>query len=145
MTFPFSNTKTTFKVSSYPMSFHWSLHTILTIQHQQTQDHVLKTDYHWIRSNTKPDSPTPLIHRSPFLHAYYKIFSQEFIDERTNLINHYTKNKFSSDTQPTTTPSFIYSDIRICLPFRLFETIFNKLHAHSHTGTIVTYKTFSLY
>ena len=30
-------------------------------------------------------------------------------------------------------------------PFRLFKTAFNKLHAHCHTGTKITYNTFSQY
>ena len=53
-----------------PDDFSLDLHTL---QHQQTQDLVLKTVYHWIRHNAKPDHPTPLIHGSPFLHTYYKI------------------------------------------------------------------------
>ena len=65
------NTKTTFKFSYYRISFSLDL---LTIQHQQTQDPVLKTVYHWIRKNFKPDSPTPLIHRSPSLHAFKRNF-----------------------------------------------------------------------
>ena len=107
---------------------------IHTLQHQQTQDPVLKTVYHWIRYNAKPDSATPLIHGSPFRHAYYKIFSQYFIDDGTNLISLHTKKQIFSDIQPITTPSLVYSYIRICLPFRLFKTAFNKLRAHCHTG-----------
>ena len=143
MTLPSLSTKTIFKVSSYPMIFH-STSILHTLQHQQTQDAVLKTVYHWIRHNANADSPTLLIHGSPFLHAYYKIFSHFFIDHGTNLISSFTKkNKIMSDTQPNTTPSLFYSIIRICLPFRLFKTAFNKLHAHCHTGTKITYNTFS--
>ena len=86
-----------------------------------------------------------MIHGSPFLHAYYKIFSQLFIDEGTNLISLYTKNKSSFDTQSNTTPPLVYSNVRICLPFRLFNTAFNKLHAHCHNGTKITYNSFSQY
>ena len=76
-----------------PNGFSLDLHTL---QHQQTQDLALKIVYHWIRHNAKPESPTPLIHGSPFLHAYYKIYSRLFIDESTNLIGLYTiyKNLF---------------------------------------------------
>ena len=49
-----------------------------TLQHQQAQDPVLKTVYHWIRHNAKPEYPTRLLHGSPSLHAHYKIFSQFF-------------------------------------------------------------------
>ena len=77
--------------------------------------------------------------------AYYRIFSQRFIDDGTNLKCLYTENKSFSDTQPNTTPSLVYSNIRICLPFRPFETAFNNLHAHCHTDTKITYNTFSQY
>ena len=57
----------------------------------------------------------------------------------------YTKNKSFTDTQSNTTPPLVYSNVRICLPFRLFKTAFNKLHAHCHTGTKITFFTFSQY
>ena len=110
-----------------------------TLQHQQAQDPVFKTVCHWIRHNAKPEYPTPLIHGSPFLHAYNKIFSQFFIDDGTNLISLYTKNKPFSDTQSSTTTHLVYSDVRFCIRFRLFKTAFNKLHAHCLAGTKVTY------
>ena len=116
-----------------------------TLQLQQTQDPVLKTVYHWIRHNAKPEYPTTLIHGSHFLHAYYKIFSQLFIDDGTNFRSLYIKNKSFSDTQSNTNPPLVYSNVRICLPFRLFSTAFNKLHAHCHTGTKITCNTFSQY
>ena len=65
-----------------PDIFSLNLHTL---QHQQAQDPVLKTVYHWIRQSAKPEYPTSLIHGSPFLHSYYKIFSQLYIDNGTNL------------------------------------------------------------
>ena len=40
------------------------------------------------------------------------------------------------------TPNFVQDTIRICLPFRMFKTVFNKLHEHSHTGMKITYNTF---
>ena len=123
-----------------PDDFSLNLHTY---QHQPAQDPVLKTLYHWIRHNVKPEYRTPLIHGSPFLHAYYKVFSQLFIDVGTNLISLYTKNKPFSDTQSSTTIPLVYSDIRICLPFRLFKTAFTKIHAHCHAGKKITYNTFS--
>ena len=78
------------------------------------------------------------------------IFSQLFIDDGTNLISLYTKNKAFYDTQFNTTPPLVYSVISICLPFRLFITAFNKQlsinkHAHCLTGTKITYVTFSQY
>ena len=71
-----------------------------------------------------------------------KSFLNYFIG--TNLISLYTKNKPFSDTQSNTTPRLLYSDIRICLPFRQ-KTASNKLHAHCHIGTKITYNAFSQY
>ena len=90
-----------FKYKNYFQGFFlpddFSLHQH-TLQHQQTQDPVLKTVYHWIRHNAKREYSTPLIYSSPFLHAYYKIFSQLSDDAGTNLISLYTKYKPFSDT-----------------------------------------------
>ena len=66
------NTKTTFKVFSSQIIFSLDIHTL---QHQQTQNIAKKPVYHWVRQNAKPDVPTPLIHGSPFLHAFYEIVS----------------------------------------------------------------------
>ena len=97
--FPSLN-KTYFQGFFLPDDFSLDPHTI---QHQQTQDPVLKTVYQWIRHNNKPEISTPPIHGSPFLHAYYKIFYQFFIDDGIDLISLYTKNKSFSDTQRNTT------------------------------------------
>ena len=116
---------------------------IKTLQQQQSQDPVLKTVYTWLLNNQKPDTITPIISGTPFLHAYYKRFSQLFIDDSTNLISLYIKSP--NTTNPSSTPDFIQATIRICLPFRMFKTVFNKLHEHSHTGIKITYNTFSQY
>ena len=116
---------------------------ITTLQQQQSQDPVLRTVHSWIIYNTKPDSLTPLITATPFLHSYYKRFSQLFIDNSTNLISLYITNPIG--TNKSSTPDFVHTNIRICLPFRLFKTVFNKLHEHSHTGIKITYNTFSQY
>ena len=42
-------------------------------------------------------------------------------------------------------PKLIYDTIRTCLPFKMFQTVSNKLHEHSHTGIKITYNTFSQY
>ena len=55
-----------------------------TLQQQQFQDPVLRTVYSWIIHNDKPESLTPLITGTPFLHAFYKRFSKLFIDDSTN-------------------------------------------------------------
>ena len=57
---------------------------IKTLQQQQSQDPVLRTVYSWIIINEKPESLTPFITGTTFLHAYYKRFSQLFIDDSTN-------------------------------------------------------------
>ena len=114
---------------------------IKTLQQQQSQDPVLRTVYSWIIHNDKPESLTPLITGTPFLHAYNKRFSQLFIDDSTNLISLYITSP--TVTNQSSTQDFVRATIRICLPFQLFKTIFHKLHDHSHTGIKITYKTFS--
>ena len=42
-------------------------------------------------------------------------------------------------TDKSSISNLIHPTIRICLPFRLFKTVFNKLHEHSHTGIKITY------
>ena len=86
--------------------------------------------YSWIVKNEKPATLTPLITGTPFLHAYYKRFSQLFIDDSTNLFSLYTKHPTTQNQ--SSTPDFVRATIRICLPFRQFKTVFNKLHEHSH-------------
>ena len=51
---------------------------ITTLQQQQSQDPVLRTVYSWIVKNEKPETLTPLITGTPYLHAYYKRFSHFF-------------------------------------------------------------------
>ena len=109
---------------------------ITTLQQQQSQDPVLGTVYSWIIKNEKPETLIPLITGTPFLHAYYKRFSKLFIDDSTNLFSLYTKHPTTQNQ--TATPDFVRATIRICLPFRLFKTVFNKLHEHSHTGIKIT-------
>ena len=46
-----------------------------TLQQQQSQDPVLRIVYSWIVKNEKPETLTPLITGTPFLHAYYKRLS----------------------------------------------------------------------
>ena len=116
---------------------------IKTLQQQHSQDPVLITVYSWILNNKKPESLTPLITCTPFLHAYYKRFSQLFIDDSPNLISLYITSP-TVINQPST-PDFVHTTIRICLPFRMFKTVFNKLHEHSRTGIKITYNTFSQY
>ena len=136
----FLSTKTIFKVSSFPNDYSLD---IKTLQQQQSQDPVLRTVYSWLLNNEKPEFITPLITGTPFLHVYYKRFSQLFIDESTNLISLYITNP-TVDNQ-SSIPNFVQDTIRICLPFRLFKTVFNKLHEHSHTGMKITYNTFKQY
>ena len=116
---------------------------IKTLQQQQSRDPVLRTVYSWLLNNQKPEFVTPLITGTPFLHVYYKRFSQLFIDESTNLISLYITNPTVNNQ--SSTPNFVQDTIRICLPFRLFKTVFNKLHEHSHTGMKITYNTFKQY
>ena len=103
---------------------------------------VCETVYSWIIHNDKPEFSTPLITGTPFLYAYYKRFSQLFVDNSTNHISLYTTSPISTNMSIS---NFIHPTIRICLPFRMFKTVFYKLHEHSHTGIKITYNTFSQY
>ena len=112
---PFYDTSS-FKYKNYFQGFFlpddYSLDITTLQQHQYP---VLRTVYSWIIKNEKPETLTPLITGTPFLHAYYKTFSELFIDDSTNLISLYIKH-------PTTlnqsfTPDFVRATIRICLPF----------------------------
>ena len=114
-----------------------------TLQIQLSQDSVLRTVHSWISRNEKPECLTPLITGNLLLHAYYKRFKQLFIDTTTNLVSLYITNPLPSETHPISVPNLLHSTIRICLPFRMFQTVFNKLHDHSHTGIETTYNTFS--
>ena len=68
----FVSTKTIFKVFFLPDDYSLD---ITTLQQQQSQDPVLRTVYSWIIKNEKPETLTPLITGTPFLHAYYKRFT----------------------------------------------------------------------
>ena len=116
---------------------------IKTHQQQQSQDSVLRTVYSWIINNEKPESLTPLITGTPFLHAYYKRFSHLFMDDSTNHFSQYSTSP--TVTNHSFTPDFVHATNRICLPFRMLKTVFNKFHEHSHTGIKITYNTFSQY
>ena len=116
-----------------------------TLQVQQSQDPVLRTEHSWISRNEKPEFPTRLITGNLFLFAYYKRVAQLFIDTTTNLISLHITNPLPPETHPISIPKLLHSTIRICIPFRMFQTVFNKLHDHSHTGIKITYNTFSQY
>ena len=116
---------------------------ITTLQQQQSQEPVLRTVYSWMVKNEKPETLTPLITGTPFLHAYYKRFLQLSIDDSTTLFSLY--NKHPTVQNQFSTPDFVRATIRICLPFRLFKTVFKILHEHSHTGIKITYNTFAQY
>ena len=46
----------------------------LDLQIIKHQDAILRTKYNWFRQNNHPEYPTPLLHGSPTLLAYYNIF-----------------------------------------------------------------------
>ena len=114
-----------------------------TLQVQQSQNPVIQTVHSWISRNEKPELLSPLIFGNLFLHAYYKRIKQLFIDTTTNLVSLYITNPLLPETHPISIPNLLHSTIRISLPFRMFQTVFNKLHDHSHTGIKITYNTFS--
>ena len=98
-----------------------------------------------ISRNEKLEFLTPLITGYLFLHAHFKRFSYFFIADTTNLISLYTTNPLPPETYHISIPKIIHNTIIICLPFRMFQSIFNKLHEHFHTGIRITNNTFSQY
>ena len=68
-----------------------------------------------------------------------------FLYDSTNLISLYTKTSCSSASHRNPLPNTIHNNTGICLPFRMFKTVFTKLHEHSHTGIEITYNTCSQY
>ena len=64
-----------------------------------------------------------------------------FIDNSTNIFSLYTKNTLPLETHSVSIPNLIRSNIQICLPFRMFRTVFNKVHEHAHPGIKITYNT----
>ena len=79
-----------------------------------------------------------------YMHITTK-FSHLSLEHSTNLISLYTTNTNSPTTDQTSSPNIVRDTIRICLPFRMFQTDFNKLHEHYLTGIKITYNTFSQY
>ena len=140
MIHPFSRTNLVSKAFSFPKNIPLTLEPF---NKQQSQDPLLRKIYSWLTHNEKPVFLTPLIIGTPFLHANYKRFSQHFIDDSTNRISLYTKITFNSETHPNPLPNTMHNIIRICHPFRMFKTVFNKLHEYSHTDINVTYYTLS--
>ena len=59
---------------------------IKTLQQQQSQDPVLRTVYSWLLNNEKPEFVTPLITGIPFLHVYYKRFSNFLLTSPQTLL-----------------------------------------------------------
>ena len=110
----------------------------LDLQVQQSQDPVLRTVHSWISRNEKPEFLTPFFTGNLFLHAYYKRFTRLFIDTTTNLVSLYITNPLPPESHPVSIPNLLHNTIRICLPFRMFQSVFNKLHDHSHTGIKIT-------
>ena len=103
---------------------------ITTLQQQQSQDTVLKTVYSWIVKNEKPETLTPLITGTPFLHAYYKRFSQLFIDDSTNLISLYNKH-------PTTQTNLLLQILYALLFEYVFHSDCSKLFLTNFMNTLI--------
>ena len=83
MILPFLNTKNYFQGFFLPDDYSLDINTL---QQQQSQDPVLKLVYSWLVNNEKPESLTPLTTGTPFLHAYYKRFSQLFINDAAYIL-----------------------------------------------------------
>ena len=105
--------------------------TIETIKSQQEHDPVLQKIYHWLQSNKRPLHIDPTLASNSFLSVYYKLFHQLYKYHETKIIHIYYPN--IHDSNPN-------QNYKICLPFKLFHTAFNKLHAHGHLGIKISIK-----
>ena len=108
--------------------------TIETIKSQQKQDPVLQKVYHWLKTNERPLQIDPTIASNSFLSVYYKLFNQLYINHDTKIIHIDYPN--IHDSHPN-------QQDKICLPFKLFHAVFNKFHAHGHSGIIISRRAFN--
>ena len=97
-----------------------------TLQVQQSQDPVLRTVHSWITNNEKPEFLTPLITGNLFLHAYYKRFTQRFIDTTTNLISLHVTNPLPHETHPISIPTFYTILSEFVFLFECFKQYLTK-------------------
>ena len=122
MVHPSSNT-IFFQVFFLPNDYSLDLETL---QQQQSQDPVLRTIYSWLTPNKKPECLTPLITGTPFLHAYYKRFSQFLKTILQTLLASTPNISFLLKHSPNSLLNTVQSGFTICLPFRLFKTAFKN-------------------
>ena len=108
--------------------------TIETKKSQQKQDPVLQKVFHWLITIDKPVQIDPIIASNSFLLVYYKLFNQLYINHDTKIIH--IENPNLHDSNPSQRD-------KICLPFKLFHEVFNKLHAHGHSGIKISIKVFN--
>ena len=101
---------------------------------QQKTRPVLQKVYHWLTTNEKPLHIDPTIASNSFLLVYYKLFNQLYINHDTK-INHIDYPNLH-DSNPSQRD-------KICLTFELSHAVFNKLHAHGHSGNKISMKTFN--
>ena len=96
-----------------------------TIQSQQKQDPVLQKNCDWLKTNERLLQIDPTITSNSFLSVYYKLFNQLYNNHDTKIIHIDYPNLHDSNPNQKD---------KICLPFKLFHAVFNKLHAHGHSG-----------
>ena len=98
------------------------------------QDPVLQKVYHWLKIIERPLQIDPTIASNSFLSVYYKLFNQLYINHDTKIIHIDYPNIHDSNPNQKD---------KICLPFKLFLTAFNKFHAHGHSGIKISIKAFN--
>ena len=108
--------------------------TIETIRSQQKPDPVLQKVYLWLKTNERPLQIDPTIASNSFLSIYYKLSNQRYINDDTKIIHIDYPNVHDSNPNQKD---------KTCLPFKLFHSAFNKLHAHGHSGIKISKKAFN--
>ena len=90
--------------------------------------------FHWLTTKDKLLQIDTIIASNPFLLVYYKLFEQFYINHKTKIFHIDYPNIHSSNPSRRD---------KICLPFKLFHAVFNKLHAHGHSGIKISIKAFN--
>ena len=95
---------------------------------------MLQKVYQWLQSNERPSQIDPTIASNSFISVYNKLFHQLYINHETKIIHIYYPNIHDSNSN---------QNDKICLPFKLFHTVFIKLHANGHSGIKFSIKAFN--
>ena len=112
-----------------------------TLQHQKSQDPVLRIVYSWLINNEKPEFLTPPISGTPFSIPITKDSLNSFVKNPLILLV-FTRKTLLPLHRLIFLPILYLSNMP---SFRMFRSVFNKLHEHSHTGIKITSNTTTIH